>query len=91
VKLLFTPISIGFGLVAGAAAKRVFDAIWAMFDEEEAPSPKHRDVPLGKMLAALVVQGAIFRAVRGLADHQLRRGFAAVTGSWPGEKRPDPE
>jgi hypothetical protein len=29
--------------------------------------------------------------VRGLADHGTRRGFARVTGSWPGEERPEPE
>jgi hypothetical protein len=29
--------------------------------------------------------------VRGLVDHYARRGFAALTGSWPGEERPEPD
>jgi hypothetical protein len=44
-----------------------------------------------KLLAALVVQGAIFRLVRGLVDHGSRHGWRKLTGSWPGEERPEPE
>ena len=40
---------------------------------------------------ALGIEGAIFRAVRGLVDHEARRGFQRMTGSWPGEKKPDPK
>jgi hypothetical protein len=38
---------------------------------------------------ALVLQGAIFRAVRGLVDHGARRGFYNLTGSWPGDEAPE--
>ena len=42
------------------------------------------------MLAlALVVEGALFRALKGLADHGSRRAFARLTGSWPGEEQPE--
>jgi len=41
--------------------------------------------------AALLVEGAIFRLVRGMADHGARHSFAKVTGTWPGEERPEPE
>ena len=44
-----------------------------------------------KLLAAAAVQGAVFRVVKEASDHYARRGFANVTGSWPGEQRPDPE
>jgi len=88
---VFTPLGIGLGLAAGQLSKKIFDAIWGAFDDEEAPRPKHRDVPLAKTLVALVIEGAIFRLVRGLADHGSRRAFASVTGTWPGEERPEPE
>ena len=91
MKAVFTPIGLIVGLGAGLVAKRIFDAVWGLFDDEEAPRPKHRDVPLGKMLAALLVEGAIFRLVRGLADHGTRHGWAQLTGQWPGEERPEPE
>ena len=33
---------------------------------------------------------AIFRAIRGLVDHGTRHAFTRLTGSWPGEERPEP-
>jgi hypothetical protein len=91
VKFVFTPIGLIAGLIAGQLATKIFDAIWGLFDDEEAPRPKHREVPLAKMLIALLIEGAIFRVVRGLADHGTRHGWARVTGNWPGDERPEPE
>ena len=91
MKFVFTPLSIGLALVAGQLSKKLFDVVWSAFDDEEAPRPKHRDVPLAKTAIALLVEGAIFRLVRGLTDHGARHAFAGVTGTWPGEERPDPE
>ena len=42
-----------------------------------------------KLIAAMAIQGAIFRAVRGIAEHGARVGFQRWTGAWPGEKRPE--
>jgi hypothetical protein len=91
VNAVFTPIGIVLGLAGGQVAKKIFDKLWGLIDDEEAPEPKHREIPLMKLLAALALQGAIFRLVRGLVDHGSRHGWRKVTGSWPGEERPDPE
>jgi Protein of unknown function (DUF4235) len=91
MKMVFLPIGIAAGLAAGQLSKKVFDAVWSVFDDEEAPRPKHRQISIIKLVPALAVEGAIFRTVRGLADHGTRRGFAKVTGSWPGEEAPEPE
>ena len=91
MKFAFAPVSIVLALVAGQLSKKLFDVVWGLIDDEEAPRPKHRDVPLAKTLVALVIEGAIFRLVRGLTDHGARRAFASVTGTWPGEERPEPE
>jgi Protein of unknown function (DUF4235) len=85
VKILFVPFSIAFGLLAGAAAKRLFETAWGLVDEKEPPDAKRRDVPIAKLAAALAVEGALFRLSRGLLDHGARRGFARLTGTWPGE------
>jgi Protein of unknown function (DUF4235) len=90
MKLLFIPISIVAGILAGLAAKKAFERLWGLIDEEEPPSPEHREVSVPKLIAALVIEGAIFRLVKGLADHGARRAFAKGTGSWPGEERPAP-
>jgi hypothetical protein len=91
MKFAFTPLSIALALAAGQLSKKLFDLVWSAFDDEEAPRPKHRQVPLIKTVIALVIEGAIFRLVRGLTDHGARHAFAGVTGTWPGEERPDPE
>jgi hypothetical protein len=90
MKLLFLPVSILGGLAAGQLAKKVFDFIWGRFDEEDAPRPKHREISMPKLAAALLIEGALFRLVKGLVDHGSRRGFAKATGNWPGEEAPEP-
>jgi hypothetical protein len=91
VNTVFTPLGIVLGLAAGQISKKIFDKLWGIVDDEEAPHPKHREIPFIKMAIALVLQGAIFRLVRGLTDHGSRHAWLRVTGAWPGEERPDPE
>ena len=91
MKFLFLPISIIGGLIAGQISSRLFEAIWGMIDDEEPPDSEHRDISLAKMLIAAAVQGAIFRAMRKLVDHQSRKAFAGAVGTWPGQEQPDPE
>jgi Protein of unknown function (DUF4235) len=91
MKLLFLPFSIAGGLIAGFVSKKVFEQVWGLIDKEEPPEAKHREIEMGKLVAALALEGAIFKLMRGLADHESRRGFAKVVGSWPGEEAPEPE
>ncbi len=91
MKFVFTPFSIVLGLLAGIVGQKIFEKIWGLIDDEEAPSPQHREFSWPKLVAALLVEGAIFRLVKGLTDHGARTGFAKLTGSWPGEERPEAE
>lgn len=85
MKFLFAPVGIGAGLLAGFAAQKAFERIWAVVDDEDPPEPDRRGVPALKLVAALALEGAIFRVAKGLTDHGARSSFAAVTGRWPGE------
>jgi hypothetical protein len=91
MKFLFLPISVVGGILAGFIAKKVFEKAWGLIDEEEAPEAKHREIAYGKLAAALLLEGAIFRLVRGFFDHGARHGFQRITGSWPGEEAPERE
>ena len=91
MKFLFLPISILSGLIAGFLGRKVFDRIWGVIDESEPPDSKHLEISWGKLLLAAAVQGAIFRAVKEATDHGTRRAFMSLTGTWPGEERPEPE
>ena len=90
MKFLFLPFSIVAGLVAGFLSKKLFDGIWSLVDDEEAPDAEHKEISLAKLAIALGLEGAIFRLVRGLVDHGARRAFYSATGSWPGEEAPEP-
>jgi hypothetical protein len=91
VKVLFIPVSVGGGLLAGFVARKVFDEIWGLFDDQEPPDSKHREIDWHKLLIAAAIQGAIFRAMKEATDHYSRRAFERTTGTWPGEKEPEPE
>jgi Protein of unknown function (DUF4235) len=88
-KILFIPFSVLGGVLAGIIAKKTFAGLWHAVDKEEAPDPKQRDVSWRKLIPALLLEGAIFCAVRGLVDHAARQAFSTLTGTWPGEKHPD--
>ena len=90
-KLLFIPVSVGASLLAGLISRKVFDQLWGLFDQEEPPDSKHRDIRWSRLLLAGAIQGAVFRMVKEATDHGSRRAFYRTTGSWPGEARPDPE
>jgi hypothetical protein len=88
-KVIFVPVSVLGGIAAGAVGKKIFELLWGVIDDEEAPDPKHREIPWKKLIPALILEGAIFKAVRGLFDHGSRHAYRKLTGSWPGQERPD--
>jgi hypothetical protein len=91
VKLLFIPVSIVAGLIAGFLSKALFNQLWGLIDKEEPPDSKHRHISWGKLVIAAALQGAIFRAIKEATDHYSRQAFAGFTGTWPGEEEPEPE
>ena len=90
MKILFAPIGILAGLFAGFVAQKGFERVWAIVDEEQAPEVENRDVSYAKLILALLLEGAIFRLVKGMVDRGARVGFASATGRWPGEDSPPP-
>ena len=88
-KVLFTPLSLVSGLLAGLVASKLFEFLWGRFADEEAPEPDQRDISWPLLILAMLIEGAIFRVTRGLVDRGTRVAFVRATGSWPGEKKPD--
>ena len=88
MKLLFAPVGVISGLLAGLAGRKIFKRLWGLAEEEEPPRPEHRDVEWPKLAAALLIEGAVFRLVKGAVDHAARQRFAHLTGRWPGEEAP---
>ena len=91
LKLMFMPFRLAGGIVAGVVSKKLFERIWSRIDKEHAPDPEFREIAISKLIAGLALEGAVFRAVRGVVDHAMRVAFLRLTGRWPGEKDPEPE
>jgi hypothetical protein len=90
-KLLFAPFSILGGIIAGFLAKKLFEQVWGLIDEEEPPDGSIRRATWGKLIAATALEGAIFRATKAATDRGARRSFEKLTGSWPGDQEPERE
>ena len=60
-------------------------------DDEEPPEPKTEQASWRRVLAVAALQGVIFRTVRVAIDRYGAIGWRYLTGTWPGEKRPDPD
>jgi hypothetical protein len=89
VKILFMPLSILVGLVAGKVAGRIIDRVWALFSPDDPPASKDRDIDLRELALAAALQGAIVRVVKAVSDQYTRRAVYRTTGKWPGEKKPE--
>ena len=88
-KILFIPVSVVSGLIAGFVGRNLFEFVWGLFDDREPPEAGDREIEWPKLAGALAAEGAIFAVTRGLVDHFSRRAFYNATGAWPGEDRPD--
>jgi hypothetical protein len=89
--LIYKPIAILLGLLAGFLGRKIFDQIWGLFDEEEPPKPNTELATWPKVLGAAAVQGLTFRVTRAAVERAGAKGFASLTGTWPGEREPEPE
>lgn len=90
-KVLFVPFSFVGSMIAGVVATKLFEKLWSLVDKEEPPDAEHREINWVKMVPAVALEGAIFRATRAITDHGARVVFYRATGAWPGEERPETE
>jgi Protein of unknown function (DUF4235) len=88
-KLLYKPFGLIAGLLAGFVGKKAFDFAWSKIDDEEPPKGTTEQAPWAKIIGAAALQGVIFKTTRVVVDRYAATGWRYITGSWPGEKRPD--
>ena len=89
MKLIYKPFGLIMGILSGFFAKKLFEAIWGIFDKEEPPKPTTQETTWPRVLAAAAVQGMTFKVVRATVDRSGAKGFSWLTGIWPGEQRPE--
>jgi hypothetical protein len=88
MKLPYKPFGLIVSVLGGVLAGALFKRIWrALADDREAPSAKDRDRTWREVIAAAVIQGAVFGGVKALIDRAGATGFARLTGVWPGKTK----
>ena len=87
--LLYKPFGIVFGILAGFVSKKIFEAIWGIFDNEEPPKPTTQQTSWPKVIGAAAVEGVAFKVTRAAVDRAGANGFARLTGFWPGDRTPE--
>jgi hypothetical protein len=89
MKLIYKPFGVLIGILAGVLSKKVFEAVWGVFDKDVPPKPTTRETTVPKLTGSAVVQGVTFKVTRSAVDRAAAQGFAHLTGVWPGEKKPE--
>ena len=89
--LIYKPFGIVLGLAAALLGKKLFEFVWTKIDDEEPPEPTTEETSWLKLLTVATVQGVIFRVTRVTVDRYGAIGWRYLTGTWPGEQRPDPD
>ncbi len=84
-RILYKPVGLVLGAAAGAVAGAVFRQVWRRATgDDEAPAPTDEDYGWVEVLAAAVIQGAIFAGVKAAIDRAGAEGVRKLTGRWPG-------
>jgi hypothetical protein len=87
--LIYKPIGLVLGILAGLLGRRIFDFAWEKIDEEDPPKGTTEETTWTKVIVAAALEGLIFRTVRVVVDRYGAIGWSHLTGFWPGEKRPE--
>ncbi|WP_330289616.1 DUF4235 domain-containing protein [Streptomyces sp. NBC_00576] len=84
-KIAYKPVGMAMGALGGILAGALFKRAWKrLAHEDEAPDATDEFRSWREVLAAAVVQGAIFAGVKAAVDRGGATVIRRVTGSWPG-------
>jgi hypothetical protein len=87
-RLIYKPFGLIVGVLGGLAARALFKRVWsAAGREEDAPKPTDEGKGWGEVVLAAAAEGAVFGGVKAVIDRAGAKGFAWLTGAWPGRRR----
>ena len=85
-KLVYRPIGLIGGILAGTLSGIVFKQVWKVVaKEDDAPGALQSEYSMTEVVIAAAIQGAIFAATKAAIDRAGARGCKQLTGAWPGD------
>jgi small basic protein len=86
MRLLYKPIAVIAGVLAGIAAGAIFKRTWTFLTKEtEIPLAMEQNQGWVQVVAAATLKGAVFGGVKALVDRTFATGYFRRTGVWPGK------
>ena len=83
-KIVYKPIGLIGGALAGLAAGMVSKRLWRLASgQEETPDPTDERSTWREILVAAAIQGAVFAVVKAAIDRGGAVGVRRITGRWP--------
>jgi hypothetical protein len=87
-RILYKPFGLLISVLGGLVARAIFKRVWRLVArEEEAPKATDERRGLTEVVSASAAQGAVFGGVKALIDRAGAKGFAWLTGAWPGPSK----
>lgn len=84
--LLYKPIGLILGSLAGVLASKIFDSVWARISDDDPADPQEKEADWSEIALSAALSGAIFATVRALTQRAGAVGFEKQTGVWPGSE-----
>ena len=88
MKLLYRPLGLIVGIIAGRIATSLFSRVWERLAEEpEVPKPTAHDRSWAEVVIAGTLKGAIFGGTRAAVNRGGASAYSFLTGVWPGPEQ----
>jgi Protein of unknown function (DUF4235) len=83
MKLLYKPIALIAGIIAGRLGRSVFRSLWSKVDDEPPPKPGSGEGSVIKVIGGQALQAGIMAGVAAAVDRAFAKGFHHLIGIWP--------
>ncbi|WP_055699292.1 MULTISPECIES: DUF4235 domain-containing protein [Streptomyces] len=84
-RIAYQPVGLTLGAVGGVLAGKLFQKVWKRLGhEDDVPNATDEHRGWSEVLAAAVLQGAIFAGVKAAVDRGGAVAARRLTGTWPG-------
>ena len=90
MRLLYKPVGLIAGLIAGRLGQKAFRSVWAKIDNAPLPRPGTGQGSIAKVVGGRALEAGVMAASAAAVDRLFARGFRYFIGIWP-KKPPKPE